>query len=44
MVIAEADRAARGPTLNLYLVKLCYYNCYRLLDAMMTTAADLDHI
>lgn len=41
---AEACRVARGPTLKLYVVKLCYYNCYRLLDTKMTTAADSDHI
>lgn len=41
---AEANGAARGPILKLYVIKLCYYNCYRLLDAMMTTAADSDHI
>lgn len=44
IVRAEACRAARGPILKLYVVKLCYYNCYRLLDAAMTTAADSDHI
>lgn len=41
---AEVCRPARGLILKLYVVSLCYYNCYRLLDATMTSAADSDQI